>query len=103
MWRKGLAKAEELSVIQLARWNGDDPLDAGSDEYDAALCAVMAAAFAADGEMPDQLPPMAGPSSACAADAKVEGWIYYPSPGWLGIQQQAANSPSNRAAGKRGA
>lgn len=26
MWRKGLAKAEELSVIKLARWNGDDPL-----------------------------------------------------------------------------
>lgn len=26
MWRKGLAKTEELSVIKLARWNGDDPL-----------------------------------------------------------------------------
>lgn len=57
-------------------------LDATSDEYDAAICAVMAAAHAC-GELDVELPPLVGPPPELAANAKREGWIYAPPKRWL--------------------
>jgi predicted nuclease with RNAse H fold len=60
---------------------------ARSDEYDAAICAVLAVAFGVDGEQEDLLPPMRHPPLEFSIRRlKSEGWIYYPSPLWLGVR-----------------
>ena len=56
-------------------------LRSGTDEYDAAICAVLAVAFYAGGR--GGLPPLEKPPRSQSKLAAKEGWIYYVSPSWL--------------------
>ncbi len=57
-------------------------LKSESDERDAAICALMAVAFAAEGKNAE-FPPMIGPPTKEIDVYREEGWIYYPDPAWL--------------------
>jgi hypothetical protein len=53
---------------------------AGTDECDAAICAMLALAFALDGES-ELLPQLVSPDASVSVEQlRSEGWIYYPSP-----------------------
>jgi predicted nuclease with RNAse H fold len=80
-WRKKTAHRKLRPLLRLA-----DCGKPGSDEYDAALCALMAVGFAGASSEPDRLPQLVAPPDNFSAELlKSEGWIYYPSPSWLGI------------------
>jgi hypothetical protein len=53
-----------------------DHVPIGTDAYDAALCAVMALAYGAEGAFAP-LPKLVGPPEHLNS-IKTEGWIYYP-------------------------
>jgi hypothetical protein len=58
-----------------------------TDEYDAALCALMGVAYAIRGSLPQIVPRMvAPPSHVDTAILRAEGWIYYPDPEWLRLK-----------------
>lgn len=48
----------------------------GTDECDAAICAVFAIAYGANGKN-SKLPKLIGPSNELIASSKTEGWIYH--------------------------
>jgi len=54
-------------------------MTAGTDESDAAICALHALAFAING-CSRLLPPLVGPSETVVDVARHEGWIYYFAP-----------------------
>ena len=64
---------------------------AGTDESDAAICAVLALAFAARGTYAE-LPSLGGPDDASLVAAREEGWIYYVERNWL-TSERGTGSP----------
>jgi hypothetical protein len=56
---------------------------AGTDECDAAICALLALAFALSGTS-DLLPPLVAPDATVSTEyLRAEGWIYHPPVDWL--------------------
>jgi predicted nuclease with RNAse H fold len=72
-------KGEQVCRPALQRLLPDDAV-AGSDECDAAICALLAVAFGLDGES-NLLPRLISPDASVSnEELRSEGWIYYPSP-----------------------
>jgi hypothetical protein len=75
-----ILRAEASAALQNA---GHLLAQVGSDAHDAALCALMAVAFRAEGAC--GLPRLVGPQQVPGTDWRIvcqEGWIYYPAPDW---------------------
>jgi predicted nuclease with RNAse H fold len=71
-------KGEQVCRPPLQHWLPADAF-AGTDECDAAICALLALAFALNGES-ELLPRLASPDgSVSSEELRSEGWIYYPS------------------------
>ena len=86
-----LAKPSRLSACHLpfgALLPSDVPL--GTDEYDAAICAVLALSFGMNGTEPS-LPLLVHPHGVSADDLTTEGWIYYAEAEWFTAADQAAS------------
>jgi hypothetical protein len=66
----------------------------GTDQYDAAICAVLALSYGMAGTEP-ALPRMIGPddipNGISSDDLATEGWIYYIEKDWLTSAEQAAS------------
>ncbi|MCZ7679161.1 MAG: DUF429 domain-containing protein [Sandaracinaceae bacterium] len=76
-----LVKRDGHALAPLARWLPRE-IEPGTDEHDAAICAVLGLAHACAGAEPD-LPELVPPPADLLEDARDEGWIYSPAPEWI--------------------
>ena len=71
-----LIKDKRGNVLSPVKELLPDYVKEGTDEGDAAICAVMAIAYGANGRY-SKLPKLIGPSKEWITAAKSEGWIYH--------------------------